>query len=99
MMISRSVVALTVAFAVWAGEPGIARAAEDPSAESPRAHLEDATRRVLRAFELMLRAIPQYAAPEVMENGDIIIRRIHPDSDSPDHDPQPNADQPDAMGI
>ena len=31
--------------------------------------------KIFRAFDLMLRSVPQYATPEVLENGDIVIRR------------------------
>ena len=33
---------------------------------------------MLRAIELMIEMIPQYEVPEVLENGDIIIRRKNP---------------------
>ena len=46
---------------------------------------------VLQALELMVSAIPQYAPPEVLENGDIIIRRLPskplPKKQSPDDHP------------
>lgn len=42
----------------------------------PREMLEGGMKMVLQALELMIRAVPQYAPPEVLENGDIIIRRI-----------------------
>lgn len=52
-----------------------AQAPAPPPAESPKDMLEDASRKALRAFELMLKAIPQYEAPEILDNGDILIRR------------------------
>ena len=33
---------------------------------------------ILNALSLILKSIPQYKAPEVLENGDIIIRRVRP---------------------
>ena len=41
---------------------------------------------ILRALETMFKSIPQYEMPEVLENGDIIIRRKKPDDkkDYPD---------------
>ena len=36
--------------------------------------------RIFRGFDLLLRSVPQYAAPEVLENGDIVIRRKPPRS-------------------
>lgn len=44
----------------------------------PKELLEDATRKVLQAFELFMLTIPQYEMPEVLPNGDIIIRRKNP---------------------
>lgn len=58
------------ALAQTSNKPG-----DKPAQESPREMLEDATRKALQAFELMLKAIPQYEAPEILDNGDIIIRR------------------------
>ena len=51
---------------------------DKPAQESPREMLEDATRKAMQAFEMMLKAIPQYEAPEILDNGDIIIRRKQP---------------------
>jgi hypothetical protein len=34
-----------------------------------------------RAFDLFLGSIPMYATPEMLPNGDIIIRRIHPEEE------------------
>ena len=57
------------------GSVAITGAHEQPQSDKPRELLEDATRGILKAFELMLKSIPQFEAPEVLENGDIIIRR------------------------
>ncbi|GLQ05734.1 hypothetical protein [Sneathiella chinensis] len=47
--------------------------------------------KLMDALKLFVDAIPQYAAPEILENGDIIIRRKNkemeekePESDKPD---------------
>jgi len=50
--------------------------AEDQSAEELA---RDGIQRLMDAMELFVGSIPMYAAPEVMPNGDIIIRRIQPD--------------------
>ncbi len=39
----------------------------------------EAVAKLLRALDLMMDNVPQYAAPEVLPNGDIIIRRLHPE--------------------
>lgn len=72
----RSVGTLLAAGAMAAGllaAPIPAAAAEDEkSAEELAAEALD---RLLRALDLLIGAIPQYEAPYVNENGDIIIRR------------------------
>ena len=45
--------------------------------------IEDGMRMILSAIELILQSIPEYQAPEVLENGDIIIRRVQPQQGSP----------------
>lgn len=84
--------ALFTALALTLSAPSPVRAADAPNPHREEAErlLEDATRKVMRAFELMLMAIPQYAAPEILENGDIIIRRIHPKAEK-DQSPPPAA--------
>lgn len=43
------------------------------------AQAEQAMRNLLLALDLIIASIPQYEMPEVLENGDIIIRRVQPD--------------------
>ena len=40
---------------------------------------------MMRALDLLIMTVPRYAAPEVLPNGDIIIRRL---------DPQESEDEP-----
>ncbi|MEK9672835.1 MAG: hypothetical protein VW268_10090 [Rhodospirillaceae bacterium] len=49
--------------------------------KDPEQLLEEGTRTILRAFELFIQTIPQYEMPEVMPNGDIIIRHKPPRGD------------------
>lgn len=51
----------------------------------------EALSKLLRALDLMMDSVPQYAAPEVLPNGDIIIRRLHPKNEEPDG---PEPDEP-----
>ena len=72
----RPLVLATLLIASMAVVPAArAQAPAQPPQESPKDMLEDASRKALRAFELMLKAIPQYEAPEILDNGDILIRR------------------------
>lgn len=68
---------------------GPAAAADPPSGESPSQLLDEAGEKFMRAIELMLMAIPQYAAPEVLPNGDILIRRKNAEPPKPPEPPAP----------
>ena len=46
--------------------------------KDPHALASDGIQSLLKAMEMMLLAIPQYEAPYINENGDIIIRRKNP---------------------
>ena len=71
----RPIILATLLFGLAAAPAAHAQAPTQPPTDSPKEMLEDATRKALRAFELMLKAIPQYEAPEILDNGDILIRR------------------------
>jgi len=46
--------------------------------------------RLMRALELLIQSIPQFEAPIINENGDIIIRRRHPEQKpEPNEEPAP----------
>ena len=62
-------------FVLVPGEPARAAEAEE---EDPKELARQGMERMLRAIELMIEMIPQYEMPEVLENGDIIIRRKRP---------------------
>ncbi len=55
----------------------VAHAADGAENESPESLARDGIQKVLDALELFLGSIPQYSSPEILENGDIIIRRKH----------------------
>ena len=42
----------------------------------------DAVDKIMKALNLMIMSVPRYGAPEVLPNGDIIIRRLDPPKDS-----------------
>ena len=42
---------------------------------------DEALTKVMRALDLLIMTVPRYAAPEVLPNGDIIIRRLDPQED------------------
>ena len=75
--------------------PGLAPSdlrAEDQEEETPSELARQGMERLVRAIELMLEMIPQYEAPEVLPNGDIIIRRKNP-SDEVEEPIDPDDDQ------
>lgn len=47
---------------------------------------------LMQALGLLLKTVPQYAAPEVQPNGDIIIRRLHPEDEAPEPEEEPADD-------
>ena len=52
----------------------------------PERMIEDGVKMILSAIQLILKSIPEYKVPEVLENGDIIIRRVQPYEKSPNED-------------
>lgn len=61
----------------------MAVSAQDEDA-TPGELTAEAVDRLLRALDLLFGSIPQYEAPYVNENGDIIIKRKHPGGDGGD---------------
>ena len=80
--------------------PGTA-AHEIPEESEPRERAEELARetmeQMLRALEMMVQSFPQYEMPEIMENGDIIIRRRraerHEPPAQPETSPEPDFDE------
>ena len=79
---------VAAALACWlVTQPALA--AETPPSPSTQERAEQALKegvaRIMRALELLIQSVPQYEMPEVLDNGDIIIRRKHPGrKDTPD---------------
>jgi hypothetical protein len=53
----------------------------DSTAEAERL-ANEAIAKMMKALDLLISTVPRYAAPEVLPNGDIIIRRLDPKEDS-----------------
>ena len=49
----------------------------------PEKLIEDGIKMILNALELFIQKMPNYEKPEILENGDIIIRRVKPDQKKP----------------
>jgi hypothetical protein len=54
-----------------------AESLQDNTREAERLANEALTK-MMRALDLLIMTVPRYAAPEVLPNGDIIIRRLDP---------------------
>ena len=82
----RRIGALALTALLLAAAPGHAQdapadpLAADPLAADPLAEVEQAMRHVMTALQLLLATVPQYAMPEVLDNGDIVIRRVQPEA-------------------
>ncbi len=68
--------ATTLAAILLASSPVLA--ADAPSKQDPQALVTEGMQNLMQAMELLLMSIPQFEAPVMNENGDIIIRRKNP---------------------
>ena len=53
------------------------------SDQLPEKMIEDGIKMILNALELFIQKMPNYEKPKILENGDIIIRRVKPDQSKP----------------
>ncbi len=80
-----AILALALIFTLSATTPATAGPKQLVSDENkPEQMLGEGADLILRALKMMIDNIPQYQAPEVLKNGDIIIRRVQPDEKKPD---------------
>ena len=76
---------MAVALVVVLAAAGPTAAQEQSPQERAEELAQEGLDRLLLALDALLEAIPQYELPEVLENGDIIIRRSRPgDEELPD---------------
>jgi hypothetical protein len=84
--------AMILAFGVLA--PWCAADAQSPEADDPQKRVEDLARegvdKMMKALQLMLSTIPQYEAPMIDDNGDIIIRRKRAPAPKPREQVEPD---------
>lgn len=85
MVESRSLARLAAAMAVCLSLSLSAVPAAADEEAGARGEMDEARRlaleaagRMLRALDIFLGDLPQYAAPEVLPNGDILLRRLNP---------------------
>jgi hypothetical protein len=81
---------LAVAIAA-AGAPAVQ--AQDSSLEGAQQEAVEGLSKLLNALGMFVKSVPQFSAPEMLPNGDIIIRRIHPDQAPTPETPKRNDDE------
>jgi hypothetical protein len=54
--------------------------AEDSTLQGAQQQAVEGIAKLLQALQLFVKSVPQFSAPEVLPNGDIIIRRLHPEN-------------------
>ena len=77
--------------------PALAQSDENPQ-QSPDELAVEGVTRLMQALQLFIEQLPQYDAPVMDENGDIIIRRRHPEPSAPAPIPQQKPETPDKSG-
>jgi len=71
---------LAAALALGVAGVGAAPALAQDSLEGAQQQAVEGIGKLLQALQMFVKSVPQFAAPEVLPNGDIIIRRIHPEN-------------------
>lgn len=82
-----------LAFAVFAAPLVTAPAHASDDDKSAEELAVEGLSRLLRALEVFIDEIPQYEAPEINEDGDIIIRRKNPKEDEDEEDQDEDDDE------
>jgi len=84
--LGRYIIGVTIAVLITAGPTQAQNPApKDHVQEQAEKALKEGVQTILRALETMFKSIPQYEMPEILKNGDIIIRRKKPkDEKTPD---------------
>src|SRR4051812_5590386 len=74
--------------------------AQDSTLNNAQQEAVEGLSKLLNALDMFVKAVPQFEAPEVLPNGDIILRRIHPEQ-KPDQNraPEPPKSDDDATGT
>jgi hypothetical protein len=83
---------LMLALGVLCAAPAFAQTATPipPQADSPEAIARDGIAKLLQALQLFVANLPQYAAPEIDAQGNIVIRRLNPPTARRDPPPAPS---------
>jgi hypothetical protein len=52
--------------------------AQDSTLQDAQKQAVEGIGKLLEALQMFVKSVPQYSAPEVLPNGDIILRRVNP---------------------
>jgi hypothetical protein len=89
---NRAVIRFITASALALGLAGPAFAQDTaPSTGQAQQLAVEGLSKLLDALNVFVKSVPQYAAPEVLPNGDIILRRLNPPA--PEKPSEPESDQ------
>jgi hypothetical protein len=66
--------------------------AQDSTLQDAQKEAVEGIGKLLEALQMFVKSVPQYSAPEVLPNGDIIIRRVNPDQTPAPEAPKSNDD-------
>ena len=53
--------------------------AQDSTMQDAQKQAVEGIGKLLEALQMFVKSVPQYSAPEVLPNGDIILRRVNPE--------------------
>jgi hypothetical protein len=53
--------------------------AQDTTLQDAQKQAVEGIGKLLQALQMFVKSVPQYSAPEVLPNGDIILRRVNPE--------------------
>jgi hypothetical protein len=79
--------AVAIMLAAAPGGTVLAQDSENEDGNSPQALAREGAERLMRALDGLLQMIPQYGAPRIEENGDIVIPRLNPPEEDQGEEP------------
>ena len=90
----RALIATAAVFVLFAGPLAAQQPAPKDGSREAEELARDAIDKLMRAMNLLIQSIPQYEMPEMLPNGDIVIRRKRPERDPPTTPtPRPHEDK------
>jgi hypothetical protein len=66
--------------------------AQDSTLQDAQKEAVEGIGKLLEALQMFVKSVPQYSAPEVLPNGDIILRRLQPNKEPAPETPKTDDD-------